>query len=327
MRNLPLLALTAICIAGTLPAQTPDAEQPSRPMDTARILTDFDGETDAARWRTVLDGVMGGRSSGEFAVAEGRMLFTGVLNTNGGGFSSVRRSGRDLKLGQDGEQGIRLRVRGDGRTYTLRLRQPTGQRRFRASYRARFATEKGSGWQNVFVPYASLVPTWRGRTLDLPPVKPSQVDELGVSIDDKIDGPFRIEIDEIATYGRFDFDDFRADRRPLVLFAKDAEDAALQKQLTAIADARSGCDERDMAVVVVLAHGTSRAGDRQLTKAEAAELRDRFGRKGGSFSLLLVGKDGGVKRRAEQPLAMRDIFAQVDRMPMRIREAQRRRIE
>ena len=120
---LPLL-LAAAC---TMPAQDSDR------VPAARILSDFAANAEGPRWRTVLDGVMGGRSTGSFEVEAGRMAFTGVLNTNGGGFSSVRRPGRDLKLGQPGEQGIHLRVRGDGRKYTLRLRQPSGQRRFAAS--------------------------------------------------------------------------------------------------------------------------------------------------------------------------------------------------
>lgn len=159
-----------------------------------RTLVDFADAGEPARWTTVLDGVMGGRSTGSFVVEGDRMVFTGVLNTNGGGFSSVRRPSEGLGLGQAGESGIHLRVRGDGRTYTLRLRQPTEDRRFAASYRATFPTQADDSWQDVFVPYADLVPTWRGRTLDLPAVDPAKVDEIGLSIDDKIDGPFRIDV-------------------------------------------------------------------------------------------------------------------------------------
>ena len=154
--------------------------QDSEPLPPQRTLVDFGNDAEPKRWRTILDGVMGGRSSGEFEVEDGRMLFTGVLNTNGGGFSSVRRPGRDLQLGQPGEEGIWLRVRGDGRTYTLRLRQPSSGRRYAASYRSTFATDKDQGWQQVFVPYSALVPTWRGRQLDLPAVQPTRVDEIGI---------------------------------------------------------------------------------------------------------------------------------------------------
>lgn len=172
----------------------------SEPIPPGRVLVDFAVPEEAGRWQTVLDGVMGGRSSGSFVVEDQRMVFTGVLNTNGGGFSSVRRPASDLGLGAAPENGIGLRVRGDGRTYTLRLRQPAPAMRIAASYRATFATEDlrdagpDGAWQDVFVPYADLRPTWRGRTLDLPPVDLEAVDEIGISIDDKIDGPFHLEV-------------------------------------------------------------------------------------------------------------------------------------
>merc|ERR1711957_811460 len=43
-------------------------------------------------WKTVLDGVMGGRSSGNFNIEDNTMVFTGTVNNAGGGFASVRSS-------------------------------------------------------------------------------------------------------------------------------------------------------------------------------------------------------------------------------------------
>ncbi|MEC8253588.1 MAG: CIA30 family protein [Planctomycetota bacterium] len=318
MRNLPLLLLTACAV----PAQQPE------PLAAERALADFSKPGEGSRWRTVLDGVMGGRSTGSFDVRDGRMVFTGVLNTNGGGFSSVRRRG-GLDLGVDGEVGVHLRVRGDGRKYTLRLRQPTAQRRYAASYRTQFETEAGDGWQDVYVPYSALRPTWRGRNLDLPPVDPSKVDELGVSIDDKIDGPFRIEIQQIRTYGAFDLGALRDARRPLVVFAANAQDPRAVQQLAAAQRDADGFEEREITLVVVYDDGAAFAGSRPLSVKDSAALRDRFARnrKGATdgFTALLIGKDGGVKRTAHEPLAAADLFAQIDQMPMRRREVRERR--
>lgn len=294
----------------------------------ARTLANFADKDEGRRWQTVLDGVMGGRSTGSFVVKEGRMIFTGVLNTNGGGFSSVRRRGKDLQLGQAGEEGIHLRVRGDGRKYTLRLRQPGGSRRV-PSYRTQFLTAKGHGWQDVFVTYAQLKPTWRGRNLDLPPVDPTKVDEVGISIDDKIDGPFRIEIQKIATFGAFDLAAYRGLRRPLIVFASSARDPLLAQQLAAIQISKDGFAAREMTLVVVLDKGDSYVGSRILSAADAASLRERFRRDGSEskdgFAVRLVGKDGGMKRASSKPLKTADLFAQIDKMPMRIREVRERR--
>jgi monofunctional biosynthetic peptidoglycan transglycosylase len=303
---------------------TISAQESDRPLAT-RTLASFADQAEGRRWQTVLDGVMGGRSTGKFRVTDGSMIFTGVLNTNGGGFSSVRRRGKDLQLGQTGEQGIHLRLRGDGRKYTLRLRQPSGGRRA-PSYRTQFRTVKGDDWQDVFVPYAQLKPTWRGRKLNLPPVDPSLVDELGISIDDKIDGPFQIEIQKIATYEAFDIADYRGRRRPLVVFASSAREPLFTRQLAALQAAEDGLADREMTLVIVLDQGESYVGSRILSAAEKATLRERFGAVGvkGGFAVHLVGKDGGVKRVSTSPLEITDLFAQIDKMPMRIREVRSR---
>lgn len=317
MHKRPLLAMLLMPCAAL-------AQQDPQPQ-VARTFADFAQPSEGRRWRTVLDGVMGGRSTGRFVVEEQRMLFSGVLNTNGGGFSSVRRRGGDLRLGVPGELGIRLRVRGDGRTYTLRLRQPVRGLRYTPSYRAGFTTSRDRAWQEVFIPYADLRPTWRGRKLDLPPVDPARVDEVGISIDDKIDGPFRLEVRDVSTYGAFSFDDYRGGRRPLVVFAANADCPDLQRQLATADDEAGGFAERDLTVVVVLDDGASTAGARELSPTEAATLRKRFAshrRRG--FAALLVGKDGAVKRSSAEPVDATTLFEQVDSMPMRIQELRRR---
>eukprot|EP00929_Paragymnodinium_shiwhaense_P112885 TRINITY_DN81144_c0_g1_i1.p1 TRINITY_DN81144_c0_g1~~TRINITY_DN81144_c0_g1_i1.p1 ORF type:complete len:469 (+),score=44.23 TRINITY_DN81144_c0_g1_i1:71-1477(+) len=44
------------------------------------------------QWRVQVDGVMGGRSSGGMTFEDGALVFSGTINLNGGGFSSIRRS-------------------------------------------------------------------------------------------------------------------------------------------------------------------------------------------------------------------------------------------
>ena len=41
----------------------------------------------------------------------------------------------------------------------------------------------------------------------------------------------------------------------------------------------------------------------------------------GGFKLVLVGKDGGVKLEQDSVLSPDELFAVIDRMPMRMREA------
>lgn len=290
------------------------------------LLTDFEqGGLSAQgglplRWVSVNDGVMGGRSSGSFQVVEGVLRFAGTLDTNGGGFASLRASSAGLDL--SGQAGIHLRFRGDGRTYTVRLQQDGDRQRRAASYQAEFATEKrgiDQAWQEVWLPFDAFVPTWRGRQLDLPAIDTSRVNLLGLSIADGIDGDFRLEVDRISTYVPFDLDDLRWHRRPLVVFAPSDQDARLATQLEAIAEARAGFDARALDLIVVLEDGSSKANERTLSTAEVKALRQRFGTPAAAFAVNLVGLDGGTKHTTRLPVALGEIFAWIDAMPMRSR--------
>lgn len=315
MRSILLASLSMLAL--------PLLSQEPVSMSGEKLLTAF-GENEQGglplRWATVLDGVMGGRSSGTFEIADGTLRFSGVLNTNGGGFSSMR-APTNAKLGN--YEGIHLRVRGDGRTYSLRLQQSGEDRRRAASYRAEFATEKGDTWQDVWLPFDQFVPTWRGRQLDLPAIDPDRLSLIGLSMADGIDGPFRIEVDSMHAYGRFNLDDFQWKRRPLVLFAPNGADQRLVTLLADIEANRAAFTERAMVLILVTADGSSRVGTRPLTTAAAQALRETYDVAKDEFGLTLIGKDGRIKRSEYVPVKVSELFAQIDRMPMRRNEVRR----
>ncbi|WP_083582196.1 CIA30 family protein [Halomonas aestuarii] len=154
------------------------------------LRVDFREAEEAGRWHAVNDGVMGGVSQGGLHVEEGLGVFAGRLSLDhGGGFASVRRERGDPAL--DEAHGMRLRVRGDGRTYQLRLRAdrlPEG-----AAYRARFATS--GDWQTLDLPWSDFEAVYRGRRLDdAPPLAPEEIRQLGFLIADRREGDFRLEI-------------------------------------------------------------------------------------------------------------------------------------
>ena len=80
-------------------------------------------EAEQRRWYAVDDGVMGGVSQSGFRMEEGAGCFCGEVSLeNGGGFASVRREPNGFEPTLAHSQGVTLRVRGDGRTYQLRLK-------------------------------------------------------------------------------------------------------------------------------------------------------------------------------------------------------------
>lgn len=161
------------------------------------LLAEFPQSTGDLPWYPVNDGVMGGRSEGGFRLEDDALVFAGTTNTDGGGFSSIRSESRPLDL--EAWDGIRLRIRGDGRTYTFRL-TTAGARtgRDRISYWADFDTRER--WEIVDVPFHRFRPRRRGRWLEGPALEPSAIDGLGLMIYDKRDGPFRLDVDWIRAY-------------------------------------------------------------------------------------------------------------------------------
>lgn len=160
----------------------------------SRTLFDFANPQSAAKWQTVNDTVMGGRSDGRFMLSANRLVFFGNLSLqNNGGFASVR--SRSQSLGLQPGNTIVARVKGDGRRYTLNLYVPG--RRTAFSYRVAFDTPQGQ-WIDLRVPLDRFVATSFGQTvLNAGPVNPQQVNSIGFLLGDKRAGPFRLEVESV----------------------------------------------------------------------------------------------------------------------------------
>jgi NADH dehydrogenase [ubiquinone] 1 alpha subcomplex assembly factor 1 len=148
-------------------------------------------------WTVVNDGVMGGRSTSTVQEdSTGTIVFAGDVSLeNNGGFASVRLPIAALDLSAFG--GLRLRLRGDGNRYQIRLR--TDDRFDGIAYSARFQTT--GEWETVEIPFAAFEPTFRGvRPRGAPPLDPSRIRQLGFLIADEQAGPFRLEVADLSAY-------------------------------------------------------------------------------------------------------------------------------
>ena len=164
------------------------------------MITDFsNNERIQMNWRITDDSVMGGRSQGLFEITEqGVMEFKGILSLeNNGGFSSIR-SG-EVNLDLSNSTGISLRVKGDGRTYQMRLGTDARYISWDVSFSAKFQTKRDS-WVNLRIPFDTFKAGFRGRSLGDIAFDPSKISRLGILLGDKKPGSFRLEIDSISTY-------------------------------------------------------------------------------------------------------------------------------
>jgi hypothetical protein len=111
--------------------------------------------------------------------------------------------------------------------------------------------------------------------------------------------------------------DYQWHHRVLVVAAPEITDPAvaqvrrhLQLQSVEFAD-------RDLLVMQLFARGESRVEDRPIATRQAEQLRERLEIGADEKLLILIGKDGSVKRRAPLQTDLGEILDQIDTMPMR----------
>jgi NADH dehydrogenase [ubiquinone] 1 alpha subcomplex assembly factor 1 len=185
-RSTNLLGLFTLLLLLVTSAMANDPPQP---------LFDFTTPDAAKDWQTVNDGVMGGVSTGTFKITQRQTLeFSGTLSlANNGGFASVRTKPKPLGL-RPGDA-LLVKVKGDGRDYTLNLYLDRPLIAF--SYRAALPTKKGE-WVEVRLPLDQFEATSFGRVVkNAGAVKPAEVNALGVMLSDKKAGPFQLELEWI----------------------------------------------------------------------------------------------------------------------------------
>ena len=101
----------------------------------------------------------------------------------------------------------------------------------------------------------------------------------------------------------------RWQHRLLLIGAPTAGQPDFQRQKNLLAASKEGLAERDFKIIEVVYD--------QLSPADRQCWTQQLGQSLAGFRLLLIGKDGGVKRTETQPLAPAALFGTVDKMPMR----------
>ena len=102
--------------------------------------------------------------------------------------------------------------------------------------------------------------------------------------------------------------------RPIIIFAPNDRDPRLVHQLREIERVQDDLDAREAVVIVDAEPGPSRS--------ETTALRRKF--RPHDFNLLLIGKDGEIKRRSPSPVSGSQLVRQIDRLPIRQQELGRR---
>ena len=166
--------------------------------DTApcRTIADFSDAAEHRRWQVVNDGVMGGLSQGELDRQDDALVFAGTINTNGGGFSSIRRRVGDGML--EGARHIRVTMRGDARPDQLSWRSDARIRGRSIAYRGTLRPqEQADGWSVATVSLRRLQPSIFGQRVRAPAFDAGRATSIGLILADGQDGPFDMAIRKI----------------------------------------------------------------------------------------------------------------------------------
>ena len=192
-------ALSLVALKDTLGEdEAPEWSRVANDERTTRLF-DFDDRQSTREWFSLNDDVMGGISTSRIVLDRpGIARFEGALSLeNNGGFATVRSRARDLDL--DKADGLRLRVRGDGRTY--RVSALASDRRMEVRvWQREFQTRRGE-WQTITVPFNDLELNVMGRRFpDAGPLDPGAVRSISLGIADKNETPFELSVDWIEAF-------------------------------------------------------------------------------------------------------------------------------
>lgn len=98
---------------------------------------------------------------------------------------------------------------------------------------------------------------------------------------------------------------FQWENRLIIVF-ESADEALTSRQLKLFEGKEESLEDRDLKLFKI--------------PQGSHPWRKRYNLTDDQFALLLVGKDGGVKRRVQEPISPDLLFQQIDQMPMRRRE-------
>jgi monofunctional biosynthetic peptidoglycan transglycosylase len=158
-------------------------------------LFEFSSEKSVLSWYSQNDTVMGGVSSSQMTFFNDSIAkFSGRVSLeNNGGFAQVKYDKTRFDLKEF--NGLELRIKGDNKTYQLRLQTDAGQIAYSASLLA------SSDWQTLRLAFADFKPTFRGRdVLGAPRLNQSSINAVALMVSDKQTGEFELLIDYIKAF-------------------------------------------------------------------------------------------------------------------------------
>ncbi len=113
---------------------------------------------------------------------------------------------------------------------------------------------------------------------------------------------------------------FQWKNRLLFLFAPNRNHSMFDALHESLAVRQSEAADRDLVIFEILESAPSSMNNESIDSETARLLREKFDIHRGEFTVILIGKDGGIKLIRKKQTQLDDIFALIDSMPMRQEE-------
>ncbi len=120
------------------------------------------------------------------------------------------------------------------------------------------------------------------------------------------------------------FERFEWQNRLLLVFAPDADDPRLRRQDEILGAVGAGLADRDMRIIHLRPGAPVTVDGIAFATPAAADIYRDFDIDTSEFAVLLIGKDGTVKMKNNEPPAISAVFDLIDSMPMRQLEMQQK---
>jgi hypothetical protein len=129
---------------------------------------DEDAKATTATWFRINDVIMGGKSTSELSTdAEDRLVFSGTINTDGGGFASMRTNEACVIKVPSGATAIQLKVEGgDGYLWKVNLGMGHSLMDSNPTFSHDFLTNKKNEVSTHTLPLSGFMAQRRGQTLE-----------------------------------------------------------------------------------------------------------------------------------------------------------------
>lgn len=120
-----------------------------------------------------------------------------------------------------------------------------------------------------------------------------------------------------------DLEQHRWNNRLILIFFNDYKDSDLTNQLNEFKNFETGLHERKVLVYQITPDKFKLGwNDQHQWKAVSGDLFSKYKSTESKFEVHLIGLDGGVKLKAQDPISCEELFRIIDSMPMRQRELQ-----